>query len=533
MSLPGVNQLLRRSFLRLVLVIGLVVTTSFSIGTVAVINQMETPAQNARLLSSIALYEDILRPMLANADPELIKGVLEILRESAFVTLAKLDGDASSGELAGYGFSLQLLQSTPPELVEWIDEGFRHDSATLSRVGPVPRHWRDALRGRSRSIIFTEPENSPLLKGALADAGLETLLIPITDRRAVAVMSPTRALGHWYGIGSFGWTVLIGAGLVTIALLLPAMLLAGLVARLDSPRIERPIAEVAAVAERYLSGDFRARVLEPGGMKETEVLGRVLNELGEKLARTLGALEERNRVLDELLKSQQQLFADVSHDLRTPLAALLINAELSQRLNPSTRELDFVVSEALNLRRLVEDIFAIARLGSGQLKLESQMVDGAALIEGVVGADFVAAQARDVSLTSSISGDQAPLVFADPHRLGQVLRNLIGNAIRHTGVGGTITVTLERASDNEFVSFAVVDTGEGIGEEDLPRVFDRFWRGESSRLSVDGERPSGLGLAIVKMLVEAMGGSVGIQSELGSGTRVWFTLPASPSKSEM
>ncbi|WP_397607994.1 ATP-binding protein [Silanimonas sp.] len=526
MNLPSVHQLLRRSFLRLVFVIGVVVITLFSIGTVALINQMETPTQNARLLSSIAMHEDTLRPMLANADPGLLKAVLAILRDSAFVTLARFGGDARSGELVGYGFSLQLLQNTPPDLVEWIDDGLRYNSATLSRIGPVPRHWREALRGRTRSIIFTEPEHSPLLRGSLADSGLETLLIPITDRRAVAVMSPTRALGHWYGIGSFGWTLLIGAALVTMALLLPAMLLAGLVVRMDSGRIEQPMAEVAAVAERYLRGDFDARVVDPGGMRETEVLGRVLNDLGERLARTLGDLEQRNQALDGLLKAQQQLFADVSHDLRTPLAALLINAELGQSLHPSSRELEVVVSEAMNLRRLVGDIFSIARLGSGQLRLETQSLDAAALVEGVVVASHAAAEFRGIKVASSIAEGYSPVVLADPHRLGQILRNLIGNAIRHTSQDGQINVIVERTVNASLVLFSVTDTGEGITEEDLPKVFDRFWRGESSRLSIDGERPSGLGLSIVKMLVEAMGGSVGIESAIGKGTRVWFTLPS-------
>jgi two-component system OmpR family sensor kinase len=144
----------------------------------------------------------------------------------------------------------------------------------------------------------------------------------------------------------------------------------------------------------------------------------------------------------------------------------------------------------------------------------------------VVVASHAAAEFRGIKVASSIAEGYSPVVLADPHRLGQILRNLIGNAIRHTSQDGQINVIVERTVNASLVLFSVTDTGEGITEEDLQKVFDRFWRGESSRLSIDGERPSGLGLSIVKMLVEAMGGSVGIESAIGKGTRVWFTLPS-------
>lgn len=528
MSLPSTHALLRRSFLRLVLVIGLAVTVLFSLGIVVAINRFATPTQNAKLLSSIADYENTLQPMLANADPALRKKLLAILRESAFITLAELDSDAKTGELAGYSISLQLLQNSPASLVQWIDQGVRYDSERLTPIGPVPEHWRSALRGRTRSIVITEPEGSPLLQGELADAGLETLLVPITDERAVAVMSPTRALGHWYGLGSFGWTVLLGAALVTVALLLPAMLLAGVVARRDAPRLERPLAELAAVAERYLDGAFEARVRYPGGTRETELLGRVLNELGARLQQTLGMLEERNRELDVSLRTQQRLFTDVSHDLRTPLAALLINAELAQQQDPGSRELHVVVSEAGNLRRLVEDIFAIARLGSGQLRLDRRSVVPDQAIGEAVAAVHAAAKGRSIDLHAKSGAAPAPSVWADPQRLGQVLRNLLGNAIRHTGPGGQVEVQAAADPAGTHLRLEVRDTGEGIRPEDLPRVFERFWRADQVRPSEAGERSTGLGLAIVKALVEAMGGDVGIESTPGIGTRVWFTLPLAP-----
>ena len=110
---------------------------------------------------------------------------------------------------------------------------------------------------------------------------------------------------------------------------------------------------------------------------------------------------------------------------------------------------------------------------------------------------------------------------ADADRVGQVLRNLVGNALRHTPANGSITVDVLAAPDQVRVN--VIDTGEGIPSEDLPHVFDRFYRGDRSRARSSGG--SGLGLAITKSLVEAMGGSIGVDSRSGAGSTFWFTLP--------
>jgi len=115
-------------------------------------------------------------------------------------------------------------------------------------------------------------------------------------------------------------------------------------------------------------------------------------------------------------------------------------------------------------------------------------------------------------------------VLADPDRLAQVLRNLLSNALRHTPPGGQISISARAADD--AVEIAVADTGEGIQPEDLPHVFDRFWRADRSRTRETGG--SGLGLAIARQLVEAQGGAIGVESEPGRGSRFWFMLPTCP-----
>lgn len=519
---PTFRALLRRSFLRLVIAICLVTTCAVSLGAALMLSLVESPAQNKRMLGSVSDYDWTLRRMLVDADPEFVKRVLAIIRESVSQQILRHDGDADSSVFSGYAISLQAVQHMPPGLVQWIEGGVRHESGDLRPIGPVPPHWQRALRDARNSVIFSEPAGSPILQGDLMEAGAETLLIPITDDRAIAVISPTRVFGHWYGLGSFGWTIAFTGFVAVLALLLPALLVGGSIARADAPRLEKPLTELADVARRFRKGDFAARVRPSGASLETELLGQTFNELGERLQRMIEELRESNADLASSLATQKRLFADISHDLRTPLSAILINAELATRSDPVRTELQVINSEAANLCRLVDDIFAVARLASGQLPLNLSAVDAGEQVAEVVASARADAWRRGVLVRAASDSQVGVRVSADAQRLGQVLRNLVSNAVRHTQEGGLVEITVVR--QGERVRISVSDTGEGIDEADLPHVFERFWRADAARSGADGERSSGLGLAIVKDLVEAMSGEVHLDSVRGEGTSVHVVM---------
>ena len=173
------------------------------------------------------------------------------------------------------------------------------------------------------------------------------------------------------------------------------------------------------------------------------------------------------------------------------------------------------------LTRLVDDLRELALAEAGQLRLEHEPVDLASLAQGVVGNFSPGAEAAGVKLACAISGEGLE-VTGDADRLGQVLRNLISNALRHTPAGGRVTVSVGRSG--ERVLLEVADTGTGISPEDLPHVFDRFYRGDKSRSRRGGG--AGLGLAIARQLVIAHGGEIAAESTLGAGTTFRVTLPA-------
>jgi two-component system OmpR family sensor kinase/two-component system sensor histidine kinase BaeS len=271
--------------------------------------------------------------------------------------------------------------------------------------------------------------------------------------------------------------------------------------------LARPLNRLASAARAIAANDLTQRV-EPGGTAEVIDVGHAFNEMAASLQKA----EELRR----------NLVADVAHELRTPLSVLQGNLTgLLDGVFPlEMAEIARLYDEVRLLSRLVEDLRELAQAEAGQLRLDLRPTNMSDVVRSTVEAFSAAAADQQVTLT----GDgplNLPPVRADSVRVSQVLLNLLTNALRHTPPGRSVNVTAGSAPG--WVEVSVSDMGEGIAAEDLPHVFDRFWRGDKSRTRETGG--SGLGLAIARRLIEAQRGQIGVESKLGQGSRFWFRLP--------
>jgi two-component system sensor histidine kinase BaeS len=226
--------------------------------------------------------------------------------------------------------------------------------------------------------------------------------------------------------------------------------------------------------------------------------------------------------LEQATKARQQMTADIAHDLRSPLSVITGYAEaLSDNKLPGTEEVyNILLQETKHLDRLVDDLRLLSLADTGELPLNLQPISPRSLLERVTARHSVTADQRQLVLQIE-AHDDLPIVNVDVERMSQVLDNLILNAFRYTPEGGK--VLLEADAPGNQVEIKVTDNGKGISPEDLPHIFDRFYRGDKSRPH-NGE--SGLGLAIAKSIVEAHGGRITVVSEPNQGTK--FTISLNP-----
>jgi len=274
-----------------------------------------------------------------------------------------------------------------------------------------------------------------------------------------------------------------------------------------SRRILSPVKQLHLAVQKLGAGDLSQRVdvKDPG-------------ELGE-LVTAFNAMVGQLQKADA---TQRQMIADIAHELRTPLSNIrgYIEALRDKVVQPDAETIGILDGEALLLSRLVDDLQELSMVEAGQLALQRQPEDLTQLVNHSVEAMRAAAVSKGVALGTNLD-EELPLVSIDYHRISQVLANLLDNALAHTLSGDSIIVTV--TSKGDVVEVAVTDTGVGIQPDDLPHVFDRFYRADRSRARATGGR--GLGLTISKELVEAHGGEIGVQSEPGEGSRFWFTVP--------
>jgi two-component system sensor histidine kinase BaeS len=257
-------------------------------------------------------------------------------------------------------------------------------------------------------------------------------------------------------------------------------------------------------------GDYRVRVPAAGE-----------GEIGH-LAQSFNVMAQQVQAGNQVLRD---FVANVSHDLRTPLTMI---TGFSQALLDGTAGADEVESsaaiiheESLKMQRMVNDLLQLTRLESGLLKLQPEPVPAGSFVQGTIDRVHSAYHDRPHA-RMQFSGDGRLYLLADPIQIERALRNLLENALQYTPSGGEVTVTAQRRA--QWIEIAVQDTGMGIAADDLPRVWERFYRSDRARERQSGH--SGLGLAIVREIVEAHGGTVTAESEQGKGTTFRLTVPA-------
>ncbi|MGW2639947.1 sensor histidine kinase [Streptomyces sp. NPDC001348] len=277
-------------------------------------------------------------------------------------------------------------------------------------------------------------------------------------------------------------------------------------------RLVRPLRALTAAAQQPPELHVRVPVTT---RDETGILAEAFNDLTERRER--------------LEAQRKAMVSDIAHELRSPLTNIRGWLEVTRDglVDPDPALLASLHEEAVVLQRIIDDLQDLAAADAGTLRLHREPVRADDLLDQVAAAHRVAADAAGVALRTEPWTDGTPWLDADPVRMRQALGNLVSNALRHTPAGGDVTLAARRDGDGrEGVVFTVADTGTGIAPDDLPHVFDRFWRAEKSRSRRTGG--SGLGLAIVRHLVAAHGGTVDVASEPGAGTVFTLRLPGSP-----
>ncbi|WP_299644929.1 cell wall metabolism sensor histidine kinase WalK [uncultured Chloroflexus sp.] len=374
------------------------------------------------------------------------------------------------------------------------------------RLGPLPQGFGGidgavslldtkgrVVAGQRRPLIVRGNEAVRRIPIVANRQQVGTLVISVLDTdEAFPVGQLNRRPLLW---GVFG----AGTGLMIVLLAIAAIF---------SRRISAPLRQISAAAHAIADGDHSSRV-KPANVRE-------LAELAESFNRMAAALQQADQ-------QRRQLTADIAHELRTPLSIIKGQLEGIQDgvYEADAGQIEALLAEVALLERLINDLHLLALADAGQLPLYRETVAPTMLVNEAVRSFAQSAAERAIQLSAG-SADGLPDIEVDPQRIAQVLGNLISNALRHTPAGGVVRVTV--AADPDGIVFSVTDTGPGINPADLPHIFDRFYRADRARTRSSGG--AGLGLAIARRLVEAHGGQIWAESELGRGTTVRFRLPA-------
>lgn len=358
---------------------------------------------------------------------------------------------------------------------------------------------------RSLTVKLLAAELAVIVAGAATLALVALLLGPTLFHRhirmALGYVPPT-VMHHLDQ--AFGESLALSLGLGVAAAALAAAAIGWLVAT----RIVRPVHILAGAARQVSRGDYDTRVAVAGD-DELTVLARSFNEMAGSLA----SAEQRRR----------RLLSDVAHELRTPLATIdaYLEGLADGVVQPTAETWKLLRSESARLNRLSDDITRVSRAEERQLDLRLTREQPQRLLENAAQAAAPAFAEKGIELR--LAPDQgAPEIEVDRDRIGEVLANLLENALRHTPTGGTVTLAATRNGENALLT--VTDTGDGLEADELDHIFERFYRTDTARTRDRGG--SGIGLTISRAIVEAHGGQLWAESDgRGHGSRLLLRLP--------
>ena len=436
------------------------------------------------LLFGIAVYQAVLIALVNQVDEILIKAYQDVLpvyeRQASgvpeIVFPTSLDF-ASAVFFQFWGSNGELRQAWP-------------NAAYLEK--PL-----DPLNVQVDTPIFSSPYHG--------ETHLRVLTIPLQIGG-----SPlgTLQVGTSLAVVDATQNLLLGVLLTATAI---AMSLAGLAAWYTTNRALIPLETVTQTALQITQADDLSRRIPSYGLSKNDEIGQLITAFNQTLAR-----------LEQLFQTQRRFLTDVGHELRTPLTVIKGNLALMRRMGGSDDEsLNSIDNEADRLTRLVGGLLILAQAESGKLPLDRRVIELDTLLFEIIQEMGILAEGRAKIRLGEI--DQI-LVCGDRDRLKQVWVNLIGNALNYTPAGGEIVVSMSKV--NNEARIAVNDSGPGIAEEDLPHIFERFYRGEKSRTRSKDGQGFGLGLPIAYWLVHHHGGKIEVTSKEGKGSTftVWMPL---------
>lgn len=411
----------------------------------------------------------------------------------------------------------------PRYLIIADTSGKAYTSSPSISGGPLDNNIRQpllqALKGQEAQGTINETSANPNdTNGGYTFSGLydsEPIRVNNQIVGAVMVIQPN----HFAGFSTTDFLANVDLILLItgVGLALAVVLFSLFMAR----RLTRPLVSLTRVAEEMKGGNYTHRVEEPTSMDELGRLALTFNSMADKIAADVHELREQEQL-------RRDMTANIAHDLITPLTAIQGYSEAIADdviSDPGARHetAQLIGREVQRLRRLVSDMQNMTSLESGRVHLEMEPLNLHDLVTETLAVIAPECEQGQITLHNKVEAT-TPLALADSDRLTQVLLNLLDNARRHTPVGGQITLGA-RAENTRLIAW-ISDTGVGISQQDLPYIFERFYRVDRARVSTSGG--TGLGLAIIKAIIVAHGGSVWAQSVSGQGTTIFFTLPLAP-----
>jgi two-component system OmpR family sensor kinase/two-component system sensor histidine kinase BaeS len=444
----------------------------------------------------------------------------------AVIVAALLANYQVSSDFRRYVFHNQMLESTlPPTLTDYYTS-----NGSWAGVESVLANIRGPGMGMGRGQGQGQGQGTGRGMGspgfALADAAGQIIYSSTGERvggyfndaeltGAVTIAVQGQPVGYLAGASPGNQLALTAEAEAFLGQINQSLLQAGLIAgvlgvllgAVIARGLSAPLGRLATAARSIAHGQLSQRV-PVSGATELADLAVAFNEMAENL-------EQAETI-------RRNMVADVAHELRTPLSVVQGNlrAILDDVYPLEKEEIASIYDETLVLNRLISDLRELAQAEAGQLSLNLDECRLSPLVSGMADRFRELARENGISLSTNIPAN-LPAIQADEDRVRQVLHNFLSNALRHTPANGQITIAAKTLPD--AVQVSVRDTGSGIAPDDLPHVFNRFYRADKARSREQGG--SGLGLAIARQIIKSHGGQVGVTSEIGTGSRFWFTLP--------